>query len=237
MTRRTNWLRVPIASLVVVVASAFGSAAFAVEPSLGSISPYGVQRGTDAEMVFGGGRLADAKELLFYSPGFTVKSLEATNDGSTKAVVSIAPDCRLGIHAVRLRTATGISNLRTFTVGNLPEVKEVEPNNDFLVPQVIQLNVTVSGIADNEDVDHYVVELKKGQRLSAELEGLRLGNSFFDPYVAILAAARLFEVATRFLDHALDAPSCHNRRIHHDSLIRGANRHAIGGGGGLGGSE
>src|SRR5262245_7040895 len=175
MIRRTHRLRVLFAFLAGAIAAAIGSAAIAVEPSLGSIAPYGVQRGTDAEMIFGGGRLADAKELLFYSPGFTVKSLEATNDGSTKAVVAIAPDCRLGIHAVRLRTATGITNLRTFTVGNLPEVKEAEPNNDFLVPQVIQLNVTVSGVADNEDVDHYVVELKKGQRLSAELEGLRLG--------------------------------------------------------------
>jgi hypothetical protein len=129
MTRRTNWLRV---LAVVAIAVLVGSVSQAVEPSLGSIAPYGVQRGIDVEMIFGGGRLADAKELLFYSPGFTVKSFEATNDGSTKAVVSVAPDCRLGIHAVRLRTATGISNLRTFTVGNLPEVKEVEPNNDFL---------------------------------------------------------------------------------------------------------
>lgn len=202
MARRSNWLRV----LALVSVTTFAISAQAVEPSLGSITPYGVQRGTDVEMVFGGGRLADAKELLFYSPGLTVKSLEATNDGSTKAVVSIAPDCRLGIHAVRLRTATGISNLRTFTVGNLPEVKEVEPNNDFLVPQVIQLNVTVSGVVQNEDVDHYVVELKKGQRLSAELEGLRLGNSFFDPYVAILNAAR-FELS-RSDDAALLSQDC-----------------------------
>jgi hypothetical protein len=178
----------------------------AVEPALGSIVPYGVQRGTDAELIFGGARLADAKEILFYSPGFTVKSLEATNDNATKAVISIAPDCRLGIHAVRLRTGTGVSNLRTFTVGNLPEVKEVEPNSDFTAPQVIQLNVTVSGVADNEDVDHYVVDLKKGQRLTAELEGLRLGNSFFDPYVAILNAAR-FELS-RSDDAALLSQDC-----------------------------
>jgi hypothetical protein len=203
MTRRTNWLRV---FTLVLVATALGSLARAVEPSLGSITPYGVQRGTDVEMIFGGGRLADAKELLFYSPGITVKSLEATNDGSTKAVVSVAPDCRLGIHAVRLRTATGISNLRTFTVGNLPEVKEVEPNNDFTAPQVIQLNVTVSGIVQSEDVDHFVVELKKGQRLTAELEGLRLGNTFFDPYVAILNAAR-FELS-RSDDAALLSQDC-----------------------------
>ncbi|HEX5106226.1 MAG TPA: serine protease, partial [Pirellulaceae bacterium] len=177
----------------------------AVEPQLGSIAPYGVQRGTDVELVFGGGRLADAKELLFYSPGFTVKSLEAA-DNAVKAQLTVAPDCRLGIHAVRLRTATGVSNLRTFTVGTLPEVKEVEPNNDFLQPQVIQLDVTVSGIVQNEDIDQFVVELKKGQRLSAELEGLRLGNTFFDPYVAILNAAR-FEL-DRSDDAALLSQDC-----------------------------
>jgi hypothetical protein len=206
MNRRTSWLRVLTLTAAAAIAVVSVNRALAVEPSLGSITPYGVQRGTDAEMVLGGARLADAKEILFYTPGFTVKSLEATADNSTKAVVSIAPDCALGIHAIRLRTATGVSNLRTFTVGNLPEVKEVEPNNDFLVPQAIQLNVTVSGVADNEDIDHYVVELKKGQRLTAELEGLRLGNTFFDPYVAILNAAR-FELA-RSDDAALLSQDC-----------------------------
>ena len=37
------------------------------------------------------------------------------------------------------------------------------------------MNVTVTGVADNEDVDYYVVEAKKGDRISAEVEGLRLG--------------------------------------------------------------
>ena len=36
--------------------------------------------------------------------------------------VKIAADCRLGEHAFRLRTATGLSELRTFWVGALPVV-------------------------------------------------------------------------------------------------------------------
>ena len=169
------------------------STALAVEPNLGQISPIGVQRGTEVEMTFPGQRLADAKQLLFYSPGFEVKELTAA-DGSVKAKVAVAADCRLGIHAVRLASASGISNLRTFTVGPLPEVKEVEPNNLFTEPQVVQMNVTISGTCANEDLDNYVVELKKGQRLNAEVEGLRLGNVMFDPYVAILNSER-FELA------------------------------------------
>ena len=37
------------------------------------------------------------------------------------------------------------------------------------------MNVTVNGVADNEDVDYYVVQAKKGERISVEVEGLRLG--------------------------------------------------------------
>ena len=50
-------------------------------------------------------------------------------------------------------------------------------------------------MADNEDVDYYAVEAKKGDRITAEVEGIRLGITLFDPYVAILDAKR-FELAS-----------------------------------------
>ena len=43
------------------------------------------------------------------------------------------------------------------------------------------MNVTVNGVADNEDVDYYVVEARKGDRITAEVEGMRLGITLFDP--------------------------------------------------------
>ncbi len=171
-----------------------GSTAFAASPSLGGISPRGAQRGTDAVLTFGGARLGDAQEVLFYSPGLSVTRLEVVNDSQVKAAVKIAPDCRLGEHVLRLRTATGISEMRTFWVGALPVVEEKEPNSDFAAPQKIPLNCTVQGVVDNEDVDYYLVECKKGQRLTAEIEGMRLANTLFDPYVAILDTKR-FELA------------------------------------------
>ena len=57
------------------------------------------------------------------------------------------------------------------------------------------MNVTVTGVADNEDVDYYVVEARKGDRITAEVEGMRLGITLFDPYVAILNIKR-FELAS-----------------------------------------
>ncbi len=166
----------------------------AAAPSLGSVLPRGGQRGTEAVLSLNGARLTDAKEVLFYSPGFSVSKLQVVNDNQVKATVKIAAGCRLGEHALRVRTATGISELRTFWVGALPVVEEKEPNSDFAAPQPIPLNVTVHGVIDYEDVDYFVFEAKKGQRVTAEIEGLRLGVTLFDPYVAILDLKR-FELA------------------------------------------
>ena len=70
------------------------------------------------------------------------------NAGQVKATVKVAADARLGEHALRVRTATGVTELRTLWVGALPIVDEKEPNSDFAAPQKIPLNVTVHGVAD-----------------------------------------------------------------------------------------
>ena len=167
----------------------------AASPSFGAIQPRGATRGTEAVLTFQGARLADAQEILVYYPGITVKKLEPVNDAAVKVTVAIAADCRLGEHAFRVRTASGVSDLRSFWVGAMPVVEEVEPNSEFDKAQPVPLNCTVHGIVQSEDVDYFVVECKKGQRLSVEVEGMRLGTTFFDPYVAILDAKR-FEMAT-----------------------------------------
>ena len=182
------------------------STADAVQPRLSAIQPYGFQRGTDVDVEFKGARLGDTKELMLYSPGITVAQLEASADNTVKAKLQVAADCRLGLHAVRIRTASGISNLHLFSIGNLPEVAEVEPNSEFGAPQPVALGCTISGIVQTEDVDYFVVEAKKGQRICAELEGLRLGNTFFDPYLAILNTER-FELS-RSDDAALLNQDC-----------------------------
>jgi hypothetical protein len=167
----------------------------AASPSIGDPQPRGGQRGTEQVIVIPGGNLADAQEIFFYSPGFTVAKLEVVNAGQIKATVKIAPDCRLGEHSLRVRTASGLSNMHTYWVGALPSVDEKEPNNDFDAPQKIPLNCTVHGSIANEDVDYFAVEAKKGQRISVEIEAMRLAKGFFDPYIAILDSKR-FELAT-----------------------------------------
>jgi len=169
--------------------------AMAVSPAIRVISPVGAQRGTEVRVTLTGQRLTDAKELLFYQPGIRVTKMEVDKDGRVMATLKIVPDASLGLHDFRLRTATGVSPLKTFSVGVLKDVAEIEPNNEFANPQPIDMNVTVNGVAANEDVDYYVVDAKKGDRITAEVEGIRLGLTLFDPYVAILNAKR-FEMGS-----------------------------------------
>lgn len=183
-------LLAPLATLLTLA-----SAATASTPSLSAVRPMGGQRGTDVEVVFSGARLGDAQEVLFYQPGLTATEITKVDDNSFKAKVTIAADSPLGFHDLRVRTATGVSELRGFSVGAMPEVKEAEPNNDFEAPQAIARNVVVNGVAENEDIDYFVVEAKKGDRIAAEVEGWRLGITLFDPHVAILNTRR-FELAS-----------------------------------------
>ena len=159
--------------------------AHAVAPRLTNILPAGGQRGTELEVRFTGQRLDDTKEVILFTPGISVVSVEATTN-RVKATLKISADCRLGEHQMRLRTATGVSELRTFWVGAFTNLAEVEPNNDLAKPQKLSLNVTVSGTVISDDLDYFTVSIEKGQRLTAEIEGMRLGRGVFDPYIAIL---------------------------------------------------
>ena len=180
---------------IVFILSIITQSIFAASPSLGSIIPRGGKRGTEVDLNFNGDRLSDAVEILFYSPGFTV--VDFTPGGSPKHLkvkIAISPDAELGEHLMRVRTKSGLSGVKSFWVGQFETTEEVEPNSDFKEPQSISLNSTIEGILENEDIDYYLVEAKKGQRISAEVEGIRLGNSFYDPYLAIMNMDR-FELS------------------------------------------
>ncbi len=158
---------------------------FATAPKLTGTTPAGGQRGTELEVKLNGSRLHDAKEIVFYSPGFEVLSLDASKTNSLKARLKIAADCQLGEHYLRVRTATGISDVRTFYVGAYTNVAEAEPNNEVGKAQKISVPCTINGSAGQEDIDYFAVTLQKGQLLSVEVEGMRLGRAMFDPYLAV----------------------------------------------------
>lgn len=172
-------------AIVLGLAFAIAMPAMAVNPSLGEILPRGGQLGTQVEVNFHGNNLGDAQEIMFHDPGLSVASLEVVNDKHVKCMIDVAADASVGLRGCRVRTATGMSNLRLFSVGPLTELAEAEPNSEFETAQVIALNSTVNGTITNEDVDYYSFDLEAGQRVSVEIEAIRLGGVLFDAKVRL----------------------------------------------------
>jgi len=168
----------------------------AAYPVLSSTTPRGAQRGSEVKITVAGDKLADFQTLMFLSPGFTVKSIDKVGDKAVECTVVVAPEVRTGNHLVRVVTKTGISHGRQFFVGNYPNLAEVEPNNDLSLAQAITINQTLEGVIQSEDVDYFKITAKKGQRLTLEAEGLRLGYGTFDPYIAILDKERFEKVSS-----------------------------------------
>jgi len=166
--------------------------AFAGSPRVNHLYPSGGQRGAEIEVTCSGSNLEDAKGMLFDTPGFEVTAASA-DKGKFKAKVKVAPDVRLGEHAFRVVTASGLADLRLFFVTPFPMVEEAEekapdsPERDK--PQHIELGTTVYGHTQAEDRDNYEVEAKKGQRISAEVIGARLQTqNIYDPALVITKA-------------------------------------------------
>ncbi|MEM7393120.1 MAG: PPC domain-containing protein [Verrucomicrobiota bacterium] len=177
------------------LASSLCAAEFYGTPRVDSIFPKSGTRGTSIEIQFRGDHLKQAESVLFYSEGLTAKDMASVEEElhyngkmrrlkegtAMKAVFEIAEDCRVGEHHFRLHTRGGLSDAVTFWVGHLPTVNEEEPrmrrghNDTPDKAEVVEPNVTVNGYTGRTDVDVYQVELKKGQRLSAELNCMRLG--------------------------------------------------------------
>jgi len=156
----------------------------AAAPSLDNIAPRGGQRGTEVPVTFAGSNLEDAESLLFHEEGIDYRDL-VVEDGTLRATLLIAPDCALGTQAVRVHTRSGVSNLQLFSVGNLPEITEEEPNHPAENAMPVELNTTINGVITREDVDYFAVDLEEGQRMAVQVEGLRLGRTLFDPLLRL----------------------------------------------------
>jgi hypothetical protein len=163
-----------------------GGSAWAAPPTVEVVAPAVGQRGTEFTLTLTGARLADPRELMLYAPGVVCTKLTAANENEVTATLKAAPDCRPGEYPFRLRTPGGASELRTFRVTATPVVAEQEPNDDPATAQAVPLGVAVAGAVENGGADCFAVTLKKGQRLAAEVEAVRLGAEFTDTTLTVL---------------------------------------------------
>src|SRR5260370_8139504 len=149
------------------------------------VLPRGGTRGTTVEVNLHGIYLSDPREVLFYGRGIKASTFApgAKADEDVKVRFDIAPDCPLGEHVLRLRTATGLSDAVTFWVSCFPTVMETEKkigdNDTIATAQAVPMNSTVEGQihpGDRPDRDVYSVAARQGERVSVEVESVRLGT-------------------------------------------------------------
>ena len=173
-----------------------------VAPQLSSISPRSAQRGQTIEVTLVGKNIDESAQIWLSKAGikaeikqktpvatvrFTGSGISANIPNDPRLVLSfeIAPDAPLGNHQIRLITPNGVSNPQNFLVGDLPEIKEQEPNSTTDEANMLELPVTVSGtVASIEDVDIFHFNLRKGARLISDIFAQRIGSPL-DSYMVL----------------------------------------------------
>lgn len=145
----------------------------AVPPTLTSIFPAGGQKGTSFILTTTG-KVDPTVRCWTNAPGVLIQPDGKANQWK----VNIAPDAPAGLYLVRLFNQEGASNPCWFRVGRLPEIVEVEPNDEVGSGQLLEkLPVCINARLEKAgDVDGYRIALKKGQTLSAHVEAYTLGS-------------------------------------------------------------
>ncbi len=170
------------------------------------LTPRGGSRGATVEVEIHGRELKDTREVLFYQPGLKAVAITPGPKPaeSVKVKIQIAPNCAVGEHALRVRTATSLSDAATFWVSPFPQVFEAEKkigeNDSIAKAQHIPLNSTVEGQilpGDTMDRDFYRIDVAEGQRISVEIESVRLGTLHYGGDNDL--AVRIFDAAGKEL--------------------------------------
>jgi hypothetical protein len=172
------------------------------QPKITSLSPDWIQRGTTLDVNFAGEGLNSVTGFVFSGdsglsatvivesnppPSVTVESTSKTiavaasggrdRNKSLRARIVAASDAALGVREVRVLGPNGISSPLNVTVGAVPEVAEIEPNNSIEQAQIVSVPSAVAGVIQGTtEIDHFKFKAKKGEQLVLEIMAQRSGS-------------------------------------------------------------
>src|ERR1043165_5746961 len=158
-----------------------------------SVFPAGARQGAEVELEIQGGALDDPSSLYFSHPGITAAVVaeeppkgekpkmepgkKKDPPGKCRFKVKVGADVPVGDYDVRFAGKEGLSNPRTFTVGDIAEALEKEHNNERKDANQVEVNTTVTGRSGgSEDIDWVVFAAKKGQRILVECRAWRIDS-------------------------------------------------------------
>jgi hypothetical protein len=146
-----------------------------LSPLVSSIYPVGGRPGETLQLEIFGRRLDGTAEVAFARPDIKAE-LISSNANSVKVRVTVGPAVPTGLHDYRLKTPNG-TFVGVFHVGTLPGGREVEPNDDTIRAQKIQLPAMMDGNIGGPDFDVYSFHAEVGQTLIFDVLGRRAGSS------------------------------------------------------------
>ena len=164
-------------SLVLCLLLATTAAAQLPVPQLKSVYPAGARLGSTQTVEVAGANLEETTRLYFSHGGLSAQPLPDEKGKPKRFQVIIATNVPVGDYDIRTIGKHGISNPRTFVVGDLPELLEQEPNDARTNATHLSLNSTINGrINPAEDVDWFVFSAQPGQRVLIECRAWRIDS-------------------------------------------------------------
>jgi hypothetical protein len=113
------------------------------------------------EVTLQGENLEEPRELYFSHP-----SIRSRRARDAVFEVEISPQTAVGVYSCWLAGRWGASYPVSFSVDDLAEVKETEPNNNLQSAQAVAVESVISGVVEPAlDIDHFKLSLKSGQRV------------------------------------------------------------------------
>ncbi|MCA9119213.1 MAG: hypothetical protein H6822_22670 [Planctomycetaceae bacterium] len=150
---------------------------------LSSIFPPGGKFGTTFDVQVSGADQIDLSQLVFSHSG--IKATQKTRKPNEflaeepapgQFSVTVAGDVPPGVYEARVVGRYGVSNPRAFTVGIYDELVERGGNNSVESAFEIGVDKTVNGWVDANNIDHFKLALKDGQRVLLDCAAQRIDS-------------------------------------------------------------
>lgn len=204
----------PVAIALLLAQAESTSGTRITPPTVASVAPLGVSRGTTVELTVEGFNLAKASAIYFSEPGIKGKILRVKelpdlpdirlgSNGTPSTIdlgplpprnqvtveLDIDPDAAIGPVNFRLQTPLGTSPAGTLLVEPyFGEASDSEPNNTPETAFETYLPAILAGtISRPGDIDFYQIKVKAGEELVFDNGAVEL-NSNLQPLVAIMTA-------------------------------------------------
>jgi len=146
-----------------------------VTPFVAYLYPPGAQAGTTVELTATGQNLQGAATVRVFGTGLTATVVKVVNPTTVTLSATVAPDAQPGLREIRLITPGGASNRVRFAVGQLPELREKEPNSEpAQAEQLDKLPVLVNGQLMEGDRDYFRFAATAGQTIVCQVQARTL---------------------------------------------------------------